>query len=73
MQFYYLAGDDFVQPPDTQYVLNSSRNVLISIPIINNDIYELTECFLVNVIFSGIHRGPVQSSAKVIILDDDSK
>lgn len=69
----HIAGDDYVQPQNTQYVLNSSRNVQISIPIISNDIYELTECFLVNIIFSGPHRGPVQSSAKVIIFDDDGK
>ena len=65
------AGGDYVPIKTSTRILNSSTNIRIGIPIINDLIFELTESFLVNLVFSGLSRGPIQSSAKIIILDDD--
>ena len=48
--------------------LNFSTDTQLSIPIINDDIFELTESFLVNLTLVG---GTSHNSTKVIILDDE--
>ena len=49
--------------------LKLSTDIQISIPIINDDIFELTESFLVNLTLVGATTS--HNSTKVIILDDE--
>ena len=52
-----------------QLTLNFTTNIQINIPIINDEVFELTESFLVNLSLVG--GSTSQNSTKVIILDDD--
>ena len=62
---------------DFQSELNESKTTTsVDIPILNDNWYELTEHFTVNLSFSGEPIPGVMfnpSSAEVVILDDDGK
>ena len=65
----YAAGEDFAIPEKSHLTLSSNVGIQISVPIINDGVFELRESFLVNLSFPREHSS--QSSAEVIILDDD--
>lgn len=72
-----IAGEDYVvMTTGHRLTLNSDASALISIPLINDKIFELTESFLVNISFSD-GESPVprvtlnQASATVAIFDND--
>ena len=52
-----------------QLMLNFTTNIQINIPIRNDEVFELTESFLVYLSLVG--GSTSQNSTKVIILDDD--
>ncbi len=56
-------------PQSLELTLNFTTSAQISIPIINDDVFELTESFLVNL--SLIGGSTSQNSTRVFILDDD--
>ena len=66
----YAAGEDFAIPEKSHLNLSSNVGIQISVPIINDGVFELRESFLVNLSFPKEHSS--QSSAEVIILDNDS-
>ena len=72
------GGEDFSARNNSQFRLNADTIASISIPIINNDVFELTESFMVKLSFpdheAPVHRvtlDQVRTSAKVTIFDDD--
>lgn len=68
-RFFYIAGEDYHKPQSLELTLNFTTSVQISIPIINDDIFELTESFLMNLsLIGGLSS---QNSTRVLILDDD--
>ena len=62
------ASRDYLLPENMHFTLNSSQSTQISVSIVNDDIFEISESFLV-----GLSSDGIQSSAKVIILDNDCK
>ena len=66
---FYTAGEDYHRPQSLELILDSTTSAQISIPIVNDDIFELTESFLVNL--SLIGGSTSQNSTRVVILDDD--
>ena len=66
---FYTAGEDYHEPLSLELILDSTTSAQINIPIINDDIFELTESFLVNL--SLIGGSTSQNSTGVLILDDD--
>ena len=76
IQFDFIptAGEDFIQPNNIPFTLNSSQSIEISVPINNDDVFELRESFSLHLsssASSGVSLN--QSSAKVTIYDDDGK
>ena len=66
---FYAVGEDYHKPQTLERTLNFTTSTQISIPIINDKVFELTESFLVNLSLVG---GSIsQNSTRVIILDDD--
>ena len=67
--FFFTVGVDYHQPQVLKLTLNFTTNVQINIPVVNDEVFELTESFLVNLSLVG---GAIsQNSTEVIILDDD--
>ena len=64
------VGEDYHLPQMPKLALNFSTDIQISIPIINDEVFELTESFLVNLTLAGGTTS--HNSTKVIILDDES-
>ena len=67
--FFFSVKEDYHNPQMFQLTLNFTANVPINIPIINDEVFELTEYFFVYLSLVG--RSTSQTSTKVIILDDD--
>ena len=67
--FFFAVEEDYHNPQMLQLTLNFTANVQINIPIINDEVFELTEYFFVYLSLVG--RSTSQTSTKVIILDDD--
>ena len=69
------GGEDFSARNNSQFRLNADTIASISIPIINNDVFELTESFMVKLSFPDLEArvtlDQVQTSASVTIFDDD--
>ena len=62
-------GKTLLQQKKSHLTLSSNVGIQISVLIISDDVFELRKSFLVNLSFPREHSS--QSSAKVIILDDD--
>ena len=74
INFINPDGEDFITPETHQFTLNSSQSIWISVPLINDNIFELSESFIVHLtsnVSSGVSLN--QSSATVTVLDDDGK
>ena len=57
---FLAVNEDFVPPQTSELTLNGSRNnINISIAITNDDVFELSESFIVELTYSGL----TQSSA----------
>ena len=67
--FFFAVEEDYHNPQMLQLTLNFTANVQTNIPIINDEVFELTEYFFVYLSLVG--RSTSQTSTKVIILDDD--
>ena len=73
----HAAGEDFVNTSNS-VTLRTDESATIEITIINDNTFELTESFFVELSFSdqdNVPRGVTlnQSSTQVIILDNDGK
>ena len=68
-RFFFAVEEDYHNPQMLQLTLNFTTNVQINIPIINDEVFELTESFFVNLSLVG--GSTSQNSTKVIILDDE--
>ena len=66
---FYAVGVDYHQPQVIELTLNFTTNALINISIVNDEVFELTESFFVNLSLVG--GSASQNSTEVIILDDD--
>ena len=66
---FYTAGEDYHEPLSLKLTLDSTTSAQINIPIVNDDIFELTESFLVDL--SLIGGSSSHNSTGVLILDDD--
>ena len=65
------VGEDYHIPQIPKLTLNFSTDTQFIILIINDDVFELTESFLVNLTLVGGTTS--HTSTKVIILDDEGK
>ena len=68
-RFIYIVGEDYHKPQTLERTLNSTATTHINIPIINDEVFELTESFLIYLSMTG--GSTSQNYTKVIILDDD--
>ena len=66
---FYVVGEDYHKPKMLELTLNFTASTQINIPIINDEVFELTESFLINLSLVG--GSTFQNSTRVIILDDD--
>ena len=66
---FYAVGEDYHKPQMLELTLNFTASTQINIPIINDEVFELTESFFVNLSLVG--GSTSQNSTRVIILDDD--